>query len=160
MRLQLHKEFTFADASKLAPYLVDLGCSHVYSSPILTARAGSIHGYDVVDPTLVNPELGGERGFREFVAVLQTAGLGLIVDIVPNHMAVGGSDNLWWTDLLQYGRSSRYAKFFDVDWEANDPALRGKVLAPFLGRPYGEALGAGEIRLCKSGIRRTGHSIL
>ncbi len=147
MRLQLHKGFTFADASKLAHYLVDLGSSHVYSSPILTARAGSIHGYDVIDPTSVNPELGGERGFREFVAVLRAAGLGLIVDIVPNHMAVGGSDNLWWTDLLQYGRSSRYANFFDVDWDTADPDFRGKVLAPFLGRPYGEALDAGEIRI-------------
>jgi (1->4)-alpha-D-glucan 1-alpha-D-glucosylmutase len=150
MRLQLHKGFTFADASSLAPYLVDLGCSHVYSSPILTARAGSIHGYDVVDPTSVNPELGGERGFREFVTVLRAAGLGLIVDIVPNHMAVGGSDNLWWTDLLQYGRSSRYADFFDVDWETSDPDLRGKVLAPFLGRAYGKALDAGEIQLAKA----------
>ena len=92
MRLQLHKDFTFADASELVPYLVDLGISHVYSSPILTARAGSIHGYDVVDPTSVNPELGGEDGFRAFVAVLRAAGLGLIVDIVPNHMAVGGAD--------------------------------------------------------------------
>ena len=150
MRLQLHKDFTFADAATLAPYLVDLGISHVYASPILTARAGSIHGYDVVDPTAVNPELGGERGFREFVAVLRQAGLGLIVDIVPNHMAVGGSDNPWWTELLRHGRSSRYAEFFDVDWETSDPELRGKVLAPFLGRPYGEALAAGEIMLAQS----------
>src|ERR1700693_1855789 len=98
MRLQLHKGFTFADAAALAPYLVDLNVSHVYSSPILTARAGSIHGYDVIDPTSVNPELGGESGFRDFVAVLRGAGLGLIVDIVPNHMAVDGADNPWWTD--------------------------------------------------------------
>ena len=147
MRLQLHKDFTFADAAALVPYLVDLGISHVYSSPILTARAGSMHGYDVVDPTTVNPELGGEQGLRDFVAALRAAGLGLIVDIVPNHMAVGGSDNPWWTDLLRHGRSSRYAEFFDVDWDTHDPDLRGKVLAPFLGRPYGEALEAGEIRL-------------
>ncbi len=147
MRLQLHKAFTFADAAALVPYLVDLGISHVYSSPILTARAGSIHGYDVVDPTSVNPELGGEPGLREFVAVLRAAGLGLIVDIVPNHMAVGGADNAWWTDLLRHGRTSRYADFFDVDWETDDPDLRGKVLAPFLGKPYGEALAAGDIRL-------------
>ncbi len=147
MRLQFHQEFTFTDASGLAPYLVDLGISHVYSSPILTARAGSMHGYDVIDPTSVNLELGGEQGFREFVSVLRAAELGLIVDIVPNHMAVGGSDNPWWTDLLQYGRSSQFADFFDVDWETNDPDLHGKVLAPFLGRPYGEALEAGEIRL-------------
>jgi malto-oligosyltrehalose synthase len=147
MRLQLHKGFTFADASALVPYLVDLGISHVYSSPILTARAGSMHGYDVVDPTSVNPELGGEQGFRDFVATLRNAGLGLIVDIVPNHMAVGGSDNAWWTDLLRHGRSSQYADFFDVDWDTTDPDLRGKVLAPFLGRSYGETLEAGEIRL-------------
>ncbi|MEA2770048.1 MAG: (1-_4)-alpha-D-glucan 1-alpha-D-glucosylmutase, partial [Acetobacteraceae bacterium] len=147
MRLQLHKGFTFADASALVPYLVDLGISHVYSSPILTARAGSIHGYDVIDPTSVNPELGGEQGLREFVSVVHGAGLGLIVDIVPNHMAVGGFDNPWWTDMLRHGRSSRYADFFDVDWETGDPDLHGKVLAPFLGRPYGEALDAGEIRL-------------
>jgi (1->4)-alpha-D-glucan 1-alpha-D-glucosylmutase len=150
MRLQLHQGFTFDDAASLVPYLVDLGISHVYSSPILTARAGSIHGYDVIDPTTVNPELGGERGLRNFVAVLRSAGLGLIVDIVPNHMAVGGSDNPWWRDLLRLGRSSRYADFFDVDWETNNPDLRGKVLAPFLGRPYGDALDAGEIRLTQT----------
>ena len=150
MRLQLHKDFTFADAAALVPYLTELGISHVYSSPILTARAGSIHGYDVVDPTAVNPELGGERGLRDLVAVLRAAGLGLIVDIVPNHMAVGGSDNPWWTDLLRHGRASRYADFFDVDWETPDVDLRGKVLAPFLGKPYGEALEAGEITLTQS----------
>jgi (1->4)-alpha-D-glucan 1-alpha-D-glucosylmutase len=147
MRLQLHKDYTFAHASALVPYLVELGISHVYASPILTARAGSMHGYDVVDPTTVNPELGGEPGFRDFVAVLRVAGLGLIVDIVPNHMAVGSTDNPWWTDLLRHGRSSQYADFFDVDWDTRDPDLRGKILAPFLGRSYGEALEAGEIRL-------------
>jgi len=150
MRLQLHKGFTFADASDLIPYLVDLNISHVYSSPILTARAGSIHGYDVIDTTAVNPELGGEQGFRAFVGGLRSAGLGLIVDIVPNHMAVGNSDNPWWTDMLRHGRFSRYADFFDVDWETDDSDLRGKVLAPFLGRTYGDALEAGEIRLAES----------
>jgi malto-oligosyltrehalose synthase len=150
MRLQFHQGFTFADGAALLPYFVELGISHIYSSPILTARSGSMHGYDVVDPTTVNPELGGERGFRDFVAALRKADLGLIVDIVPNHMAVGGSDNPWWTDLLRHGRSSRYADFFDVDWQTDDPDLRGKVLAPFLGRPYGEALDAGEIQLTQT----------
>lgn len=150
MRLQFHKGFTFADGAALVPYLLDLGISHIYSSPILTARAGSMHGYDVVDPTSVNPELGGECGFRDLVATARSADLGLIVDVVPNHMAVGGADNPWWTDLLRYGRSSRYANVFDVDWEPDDPDLRGKVLAPFLGRPYGEALDAGDIRLTKN----------
>jgi (1->4)-alpha-D-glucan 1-alpha-D-glucosylmutase len=147
MRLQLHKEFTFHDAMAVIPYLVDLGISHVYVSPILKARAGSMHGYDVVDPTLVNPELGGETGYRDFVGQSRQAGLGIIVDIVPNHMAVGGADNPWWTDLLRFGRSSKYAEFFDVDWDTADPDLRGKVLAPFLGRSYGDALEAGEIKL-------------
>ena len=152
MRLQMHRDFTFADAAALVPYLVSLEISHVYSSPILKARPGSIHGYDVVDPTTVNPELGGESGFRSFVKVLRAAGLGLVVDIVPNHMAVGGTDNPWWTELLRHGRASRYAQFFDVDWETDDIDLRGKVLAPFLGRPYGEALDAGDIRLAQSPI--------
>lgn len=147
MRLQLHKDFTFADAARLAPYLRALGVSHLYASPILTARAGSIHSYDVIDPTAVNPELGGEDGLRDLVAALRAEGLGLIVDIVPNHMAVGGGDNAWWQDVLQHGPDSRYAHYFDIDWAPADPELQGKVLAPFLGRPYGEALNSGDLRL-------------
>ncbi|HEY1931956.1 MAG TPA: malto-oligosyltrehalose synthase [Acetobacteraceae bacterium] len=147
MRLQLRREFTFADAARAVPYLAELGVSHMYASPILTARPGSIHGYDVIDPTRVSEELGGEAGLRDLVAALRQAGLGLIVDIVPNHMAVGGGDNAWWQDVLRLGRDSRYACFFDIDWEPADPALHGKVLAPFLGRPYGEALAAGDLRL-------------
>ncbi|MGE0223533.1 MAG: malto-oligosyltrehalose synthase [Acetobacteraceae bacterium] len=147
MRLQLHRDFTFSDAQAVVPYLQSLGCSHLYASPILQARAGSIHGYDVVDPTRVNPELGGENGLRDLVAALRQAGLGLIVDIVPNHMAVGSDDNPWWTDVLRHGRASRYASYFDIDWECDDPDLRGKVLAPFLGKPYGQALADGDIRL-------------
>lgn len=151
MRLQLHKDFTFDDAVRLAPYMAELGISHAYVSPILTARAGSIHGYDVIDPTRVNPELGGEDGLRRLVAALRQAGLGLIVDIVPNHMAVDGADNRWWQDVLTHGEASRYAGFFDIDWNPADASLRGKVLAPFLGRPYGEALAAGELLLDRGG---------
>lgn len=147
MRLQFHKGFTFDDAVGLAPYLEALHISHVYASPILAARVGSAHGYDVVDPTRVNPELGGEEGWRRLVAALRAAKLGVIVDIVPNHVAVGGSDNPWWLDLLANGRSSRYARFFDVDWQSDDPALQDKIVAPVLGRPYGEALASGEITL-------------
>jgi (1->4)-alpha-D-glucan 1-alpha-D-glucosylmutase len=150
MRLQLHRGFTFADARRLVPYLASLGISHLYASPILTARAGSMHGYDVVDPTRVNPELGGEPGLRSLVAALRNAGLGIIVDIVPNHMAVGGMENPWWSDVLQHGQASRYATFFDIDWNSADPALRGKVLAPFLGEAYGEALRSGAITLARS----------
>jgi (1->4)-alpha-D-glucan 1-alpha-D-glucosylmutase len=152
LRLQFHKGFTFADAARLVPYFAALGISHVYASPILTARPGSLHGYDVIDPTRVNPELGGEDGLRELVTVLRGAGLGLIVDIVPNHMAAGAG-NAWWWDVLQNGRTSRYAHVFDVDWEPDDPELHGKVLAPFLGRSCAEALAAGEIALAHDAAR-------
>ncbi|HEX2919016.1 MAG TPA: malto-oligosyltrehalose synthase, partial [Edaphobacter sp.] len=147
MRLQFHKEFTFADARGLVPYLATLGVSHLYASPILTAMPGSVHGYDVIDPTQLNPELGGEEAFRALVGALRGAGLGLIVDIVPNHMAVVGSQNRWWTDVLQHGKSSRYAKFFDIEWQPANPLLKDKVLAPFLGDSYGDALDKGDIRL-------------
>ncbi|MDP9412983.1 MAG: malto-oligosyltrehalose synthase [Pseudomonadota bacterium] len=146
-RLQFHKGFTFADAAPLAPYLSKLGVSHVYSSPIATARAGSTHGYDVVDPSRINPELGGEEGFRALAGALREHGLGIILDIVPNHVAVGGSDNDWWLDVLENGQASRYARFFDIDWVPADPALRAKVLAPFLGAPYAEVVASGELRL-------------
>ncbi|MDP2212847.1 malto-oligosyltrehalose synthase [Phenylobacterium sp.] len=146
-RLQFHAGFTFADGAGLAGYLRDLGISHLYASPIAVARAGSTHGYDVVDPTAINPALGGEDGFRQMVAALRAQGLGVILDIVPNHLAVGGDDNAWWLDVLEKGEASAFAEVFDIDWRPRDPALQGKVLAPFLGAPYGEALAAGDIRL-------------
>jgi (1->4)-alpha-D-glucan 1-alpha-D-glucosylmutase len=146
MRLQFHRGFTFADAVLLVEYLARLGISHVYASPIMTARPGSIHGYDTIDPTRINPELGGEEGFVQLVSALRRHGMGIIVDIVPNHMAIG-SGNPWWMDVLAAGRTSRYAKYFDIEWEPANLHLRGKVLLPVLGRPYGEALAAGEITL-------------
>ncbi len=146
-RLQLHKNFTFDDARAAVPYFSRLGISHLYVSPILTARAGSMHGYDVVDYGAVNPELGGEPALRELVSTLREHGMGLVVDIVPNHMAVGGADNKSWLDLLEWGRASRYANFFDVDWDVSDPALHHRVLAPFLGKSYGEVLAEGELKL-------------
>ena len=109
LRLQFHKDFSFADAERRVPYMAALGISHVYASPITTARPGSLHGYDVIDPTTVNPELGGECGLRSLVAALRSAGIGLIVDIVPNHMAAD-LRNPWWVDVLREGRGSRYAK--------------------------------------------------
>ena len=150
-RLQLHRDFGFEAARAQVPYLARLGISHLYLSPILTARKGSMHGYDVVDHGAVNPELGGEDGLRALVAELRRHAMGLIVDIVPNHMAVGRDDNALWLDVLEWGRVSRYANFFDIDWDVPDPALQGRtggrVLAPFLGKPYGEALAAGEVQL-------------
>jgi (1->4)-alpha-D-glucan 1-alpha-D-glucosylmutase len=149
-RLQLNKDFTFAEAGGLVPYLADLGISHLYASPIFTARPGSLHGYDVIDPTRVNPELGGETGLRELVARLRQAGLGLIVDIVPNHM-YAGPGNEWWTDVLYQGRESPFAKFFDIDWRPANPSLKDKILLPILGRPLDEALANGDLTLSADG---------
>jgi (1->4)-alpha-D-glucan 1-alpha-D-glucosylmutase len=151
-RLQLHRDFTFDDAVACVPYLAELGITHLYTSPILRARPGSMHGYDIVDHGVVNPELGGEEGLQRLVAELRRHGLGIIVDIVPNHMGVGGADNAWWLDVLEWGRASPYADFFDIDWNPPDPELRGKVLLPFLGEPYGVCLERGDIRLrCDDG---------
>jgi len=148
-RLQFHGGFTFDDAAPLAPYLAKLGISHLYSSPILTARAGSMHGYDVVDHTRINPELGGAEGFERLAGALKAQGIGIIVDIVPNHMAVGGADNEWWLDVLEKGDASRYARFFDMQFDTPDAELQGKVHAPFLGAPYGEVLQSGELKLVR-----------
>jgi (1->4)-alpha-D-glucan 1-alpha-D-glucosylmutase len=146
-RLQFHSQFPFSAGRDLAGYLAELGISHVYASPILTARAGSMHGYDVVDYDAINPELGGEDGFEEMAATLRSHGIGIILDIVPNHMAVGGSDNRLWLDLLKHGRGSAYASWFDVDFDCTDGEIAGKVHAPFLGDPYREVLAAGDLVL-------------
>jgi (1->4)-alpha-D-glucan 1-alpha-D-glucosylmutase len=146
-RLQFHKDFPIPRATALVPYFDALGISHLYASPLLRARAGSTHGYDVVDPNEINPELGGEAALRDLVATLRRHGMGLILDIVPNHMGVGGAENAWWLDVLEWGRASRYADFFDIDWDPPDASLRGRMLAPFLGAPYGEALRNGDLAL-------------
>jgi (1->4)-alpha-D-glucan 1-alpha-D-glucosylmutase len=152
-RVQFHKDFPFHAAIPLVPYWTELGISHVYASPIGTARAGSNHGYDVIDPTRINPELGGEEGFRALAAALKAEGLGIILDIVPNHVAVGQGDNGWWLDVLEKGEASPYADFFDIDWRSPDPALDGKLIAPFLGAPYAEVLASGELKLEQRGGR-------
>ena len=146
-RLQFHKGFTLDDATALVPYFAKLGISHLYASPLLTARAGSTHGYDIVNHNTVNPELGGEDALRRLVAALRAERMGLILDIVPNHMGVGGNDNAWWLDVLEWGRASPYAEFFDIDWDPPDPTMRGRMLAPFLGASYGESLAKGELQL-------------
>lgn len=144
-RLQFHSGFTLDDARAVLPYLARLGISHVYASPLLAARPGSVHGYDVTDPTRIDPERGGEDGFARFAEALRAHGLGLILDIVPNHMAASPDHNLWWRDVLEHGRASPHTAVFDIDWDA--PAHPGRVLLPILGRPYREALHAGEIGL-------------
>ncbi|MCW2271075.1 malto-oligosyltrehalose synthase [Pseudomonas sp. MYb187] len=156
LRLQFHAGFSLDDAVPLVPYFSRLGISHLYASPLLSARPGSMHGYDVVDPTRINPELGGEAALIRLVAALRQHGMGLILDIVSNHMAVG-SDNPWWQDLLTWGRRSRYATFFDIQWHSSDPLLEGQLLLPFLGSDYGAVLQAGDLKLRFDSARGSFH---
>ncbi|MDB5360630.1 MAG: glgY [Rhodospirillales bacterium] len=149
-RLQLTRDFTFAQTAARAPFLARLGISHAYLSPILTARPGSTHGYDVTDHAQINPELGGEDGYRALVHALRREGLGIIVDIVPNHMGIGPG-NRRWMDLLRWGSSSASSQFFDIDWHPPQPELVDKVLLPFLGGDPNDLVAAGEIRLVFGG---------
>ncbi len=146
-RLQLGPEFTFAEAAAVVPYLQKLGVDWVYCSPILKARAGSTHGYDIVDHGAVNPELGGEAGFIAFSDTLRRHHMGLLLDIVPNHMGVGGGDNAWWLDVTENGQASIYGDHFDIDWRPLNSNLHDKLLLPFLGDHYGQVLEDGELRL-------------
>jgi (1->4)-alpha-D-glucan 1-alpha-D-glucosylmutase len=147
-RLQLNAAFTFNDAKRIAPYLAELGISDLYLSPILKARKGSAHGYDVVDAVALNPELGTEEEFTSLHNELQRRDLGVLLDVVPNHMAAS-PENAWWMSVLENGPHSRFLHYFDIDW--NPVTTRGqtvnKVLLPILGKPYGEALESREIQL-------------
>ncbi len=155
-RLQLNGDFTLDDAASLADYLTDLGISHVYLSPILQATSGSAHGYDVVNPHQVSEELGGEAAFRRLAQTLQEHHMAILLDIVPNHMAIG-PQNPWWWDVLENGRASLYAPYFDVEWipaeESGAHARDNRILLPILGDHYGRILEAGEIKLLFDGSR-------
>ena len=146
-RLQLTADFNFDAAAAVVPYLKALGISHVYASPFLKARAGSTHGYDIVDHTKFNPELGGEAGFERLSAALKQHDLGLILDFVPNHVGVHFADNPWWLDVLEWGQNSPHAASFDIDWDQLPYRARGGVLLPIIGSSYGEALEKGDIEL-------------
>jgi (1->4)-alpha-D-glucan 1-alpha-D-glucosylmutase len=146
-RLQFNHQFTFNDATRIVPYLAKLGISHVYASPILKARPGSMHGYDVVDHSQLNPELGTREDFDRLVAKLHEHGLGLIVDIVPNHLGVMGNDNVWWLDVLENGPAARCAFHFDIDWRPNRGSMRDRILVPVLGDSYGIVLERGELQI-------------
>lgn len=146
-RLQFNNKFTFADAQAIVPYLSRLGVTHCYASPFLKSRPGSQHGYDIVDHAAFNPEIGTEEQFRELVAELHGHHMGLILDIVPNHMAVATGFNPWWMDVLEDGPSSPYAQFFDIDWMPLKPDLAHKVLLPVLGDQFGKVLEAGQLVL-------------
>ena len=137
-RLQFREGTTFDTARDLAPYLAELGVSHLYAAPIFAASPGSTHGYDVTDYNAFEEDLGGVAGFTSMSDALSSADLGLILDFVPNHMGVSPK-NLWWEDVLRWGQESRYAQTFDISWEAE------KILVPVLAKPYGEALADGDL---------------
>lgn len=146
-RLQLNAAFPLERAAALADYLDALGVSHLYLSPVFKARAGSPHGYDVVDPGLLNPELGGEEAFARLVGILRARGMGVFLDVVPNHLCITDPANALWADVLENGPSSPCAPFFDIDWNPPKPDLQGKVLLPVLGEQYGRVLEDREIRV-------------
>ena len=146
-RLQFHREFTLTDALEVVPYLARLGISHVYASPLFTATPGSTHGYDITDLTAINPELGGRTALEALVALLRTHDMGLVLDIVPNHMASAAPLNRWFTDVLENGKASSFAEYFDIDWDNEQPELSGKMLLPILGTPYAQALESGDLRI-------------
>jgi (1->4)-alpha-D-glucan 1-alpha-D-glucosylmutase len=146
-RVQLSREFGFAQARDLVPYLARLGVTDCYTSPDLTANPGSLHGYDICDHSQLNPELGSEADARAFTDALAAHDLGQIVDFVPNHMACDPTGNPWWRDVLENGPSSPYASFFDIDWDPVKPELHGKVLLPVLGDQYGVVLERGALQL-------------
>lgn len=145
-RFQFNKTFTFKDALKLLPYLKDLGISHVYASPILEARPGSMHGYDLINHSRINPEIGSMRDFVRLCKAIERADMRLVVDIVPNHMGVGKT-NPWWMDVLENGPASEYAEYFDIDWRPVKGELDGKVVIPVLGDSYGSVLTGGQLQL-------------
>ena len=152
-RVQFHAGFGFAEAAAIADYLAELGISHLYCSPYLQAAPGSAHGYDVVNHQKVNEELGGAEWHARLIAALKEQSLGQVLDIVPNHMAIAGEANPWWWDVLENGPSSRYAAYFDVEWDPPESKLRNTVLLPVLADHYGRVLERGEIVVVREGAR-------
>ncbi|SMF29987.1 maltooligosyl trehalose synthase [Azospirillum oryzae] len=146
-RVQLNGEFGFDRTAAIADYIARLGVSHLYASPYMKARPGSTHGYDIVNHNELNPEVGDQNDFRDLVEALKRNNLGQILDFVPNHMGVGGSDNEWWLNVLEWGPDSPYAGYFDIEWESDYRYLQGKVLVPFLGDQYGAVLVSGGLEL-------------
>src|SRR5579862_4921088 len=145
-RLQFNSDFRFTDATALVEYLATLGITDIYASPILASRRGSKHGYDATDSTQIDPDIGTLQNFEQFENALLEHGMRLVLDIVPNHMAAS-SENRWWMDVLENGSDSGFASYFDIDWHPPSRNLEGKVLLPVLGRPFGEALDRGDLRL-------------
>src|SRR5918995_1948885 len=156
-RVQLNAGFTFEDARAIVPYLDDLGIGALYTSPFLCATPGSTHGYDVTDYGSLNPEIGTDEDLQTLTTELRQRGMGALVDVVPNHMGIAGGANAWWQDVLENGRTSAYADYFDIDWRPLKEELRGKILLPVLGDHYGVVLERGELRLEYAGGAFTVH---
>jgi (1->4)-alpha-D-glucan 1-alpha-D-glucosylmutase len=152
-RIQLNRNFTLAQATALLPYWHALGISHCYTSPYLKARAGSSHGYDITDHAAINPEIGSAEDLERWATTLHAHAMGQLVDVVPNHMGVLGSDNPWWQEVLENGEASPHARYFDIEWQPLKVELRGKVLLPVLGAPYGQVLESGELVLAFDSVR-------
>ncbi|HYQ48507.1 MAG TPA: alpha-amylase family glycosyl hydrolase, partial [Thermodesulfovibrionales bacterium] len=149
-RFQFNHRFKFRDAARLVPYLHNLGITDIYASPYFKARRGSMHGYDIVDPNTLNPEVGTEEEFDAFVNELRGHGMGQILDIVPNHLCTD-NENSWWMDVLENGPSSPYAGFFDIGWRSSIGRLANKILIPLLGDQYGKVLEQQELKLIFEG---------
>ena len=146
-RLQFNRKFTFRQAEAIVGFLADLGISDCYASPIFKARQGSMHGYDICDHSQLNPELGSRNDFLAFCSTLKSRAIGLVLDVVPNHMGIADTSNLWWSDVLEIGPSSPYASYFDIDWHPTKPDLDNKVLLPVLEDQYGKVLESQKLRL-------------
>jgi len=146
-RLQVHGGFTLTEAAAVVPYLSRLGVGAVYTSPYFAAAPGSTHGYDVTNQNEINPEVGGRAAHTAFTDAVRAAGLQHVVDFVPNHMGISTLTNPWWRDVLRNGPSSRFANYFDIDWNPFKTELRRKLLLPILGDQYGAVLERGELTL-------------
>ncbi|HEV2330022.1 MAG TPA: alpha-amylase family glycosyl hydrolase, partial [Verrucomicrobiae bacterium] len=145
-RLQFNEHFRLCDALALVPYFQELGVSHIYASPLFKAAAHSVHGYDVCDFGRLNPEVGTEDDLARLAAALRERNMGIVLDIVPNHMGIATRENAWWQDVLKHGRASRFAGHFDIQWDTQEPALRDKILVPVLGDEYESVLERGELK--------------
>jgi (1->4)-alpha-D-glucan 1-alpha-D-glucosylmutase len=155
-RFQFNEKFRLADALALVPYLNELGISHIYASPLFKAAPHSTHGYDVCDFNQLNPELGTEADLEKLVVALHAKKMGLVLDIVPNHMGIGIPENFWWWDVLTDGKKSKFADCFDIDWKPAEKNLHGKILVPILGDQYETLLNKGEFQL----LRKNGNLVL
>src|SRR6476659_2898939 len=146
-RLQLGADLTLNQIHRLLPYLQNLGISDLYLSPLFRARAESSHGYDVVDHGTIDPSIGDLAAFERLATAAQKAGMGILLDVVPNHMGINDSGNVWWGDVLENGEGSYFADFFDIEWHPPAAGLQDKILLPFLGEPFGRVLENGDLKV-------------